>query len=121
MRTLLFSILLVIIFLTAGCRPEAPGEGSASAEGNKVTKPVIAALDKFKKDNGKYPAHLDELVPKYMPANPQRGPEGEIEYRYWPRDNGKEFSLGYSYRNFIWYDECIYDSERKYGVCGSKT
>lgn len=45
-------------------------------------KPLINALQDFKKDNGKYPEGLRNLIPKYIPSIPTTGMIGAPEYRY---------------------------------------
>ena len=46
---------------------------------HKHAKPVIAVVERFHADHGRYPESLDELVPAYLPSIPRAG------FTWWSR------------------------------------
>ena len=60
-------VLLLLLVCLACKQPEVRRDD----EGLKRTLATIrAALESFRKDNGRYPHTLDELVPQYLPSIP---------------------------------------------------
>jgi hypothetical protein len=43
-----------------------PGEGPRFEAGRKEAEPVVAAIHAYQVEHGRYPAKLDDLVPKYF-------------------------------------------------------
>jgi predicted lipoprotein with Yx(FWY)xxD motif len=113
---LLPAVLFALLFMVS-CG-SAPGESSAAQKGRSVAQTLVTALEKFRDDNGKYPGHLDELAPKYIPVNPQRTDTGELGYIYLPDADGSSYSLRYSYPWYFWTDDCTYDLKQKSWKCG---
>ena len=118
MRTYFLPAVLSAALLFVVSCGSAPGESSAAQKGRSVAQTLITALEKYHADNGKYPGHLDELAPKYIPANPQRTDTGELGYIYLPGPDGSSYSLRYSYPWYFWTDDCAYDLKQKTWKCG---
>lgn len=47
-------------------------------------EPVIAALDRYHKDQGHYPRSLDDLIPRYLPQIPRLPNPFSENPAYWP-------------------------------------
>jgi hypothetical protein len=101
----------------------APGEGWKAEKGFKHAVPVIAALEQFHKDQGKYPVELQELVPKYLSPDqlvlpsPLGGGVTRIRptatydphiFSYDQNDEG--YTLNFSYEG-PGINRCFYDSK----------
>jgi predicted lipoprotein with Yx(FWY)xxD motif len=117
-KCFLLAAVLFALFFIASCGPSAPGESSAAQKGRSMAQTLVTALETYHADNGKYPQHLDELAPKYIPVNPQRTDTGEIGYIYLPEQDGSSYSLRYSYPQYFWTDDCTYDLKQKTWACG---
>jgi predicted lipoprotein with Yx(FWY)xxD motif len=116
LAALIFTVSFALFFV-ASCGP-ATGESSAAQKGRSVAQTLVTALETYHAENGKYPQHLDELAPKYIPVNPQRTDTGEIGYIYLPEHDGSSYSLRYSYPRYFWTDDCIYDLKQNTWACG---
>ena len=51
---------------------------------------VVAAIERFKHDNGDYPDDLGELVPKYLTQVPGTGLMGYQDYYYWKQGDATD-------------------------------
>ena len=60
------------------------GEGRKANAGYEAATPVIAALDKFRKEQGHYPEDFNNLVPAYLPAEALLS-HGGLQPTYSPR------------------------------------
>jgi hypothetical protein len=81
---------LALVTVLGGCTLLGAGAGS-DARGIELKKRgaiVVLALERYRRDNGKLPAHLFELLPKYLPQLPDG-----LATDYQPEDN----TLGFSY------------------------
>lgn len=81
------------------------------------TKPLIAAIRKFEKEEGRAPAELKELVPKYIAAVPSTGIGAYPEYRYEKLEKDSdpwELRVDCSRGPLNW-DEFYYRPSEKYG------
>ncbi len=67
-RVALFPLVLLWLSVAAGPAAEIAGE-DASQGGFGRSAPVVAALEKYHHDQGRYPARERELVPRYLPDN----------------------------------------------------
>ena len=104
--------LIAIGLFVSSCRGHF---GSAEEESIKAqAKPIIEAIEKYKKDNGKYPENLSDLVPKYIPSikNPNLGVK-KWKYvrffgdkRYAPNLRGEGYELTVFERDDSY--ECIF-------------
>jgi hypothetical protein len=81
-------------------------------------KPIIAAIEKYKAEKGKYPANLDDLVPGYIATIPYTGAPGYPEFRYVLANQNTEFK---SYQlwvrtstGFLNWDYFFYWPEKNY-------
>src|SRR5256885_12335818 len=71
---------------------------------NKEDQPaadrIVAATDAYQKANGRYPASLGELVPRYLAALPTPRPVGSI--RYAPLESGRGGLIRYyTHRDYL--------------------
>jgi hypothetical protein len=120
-----FQIFLGCIILCLESCVSAPGEGWKAREGFKHAAPVIAALEQFHKDHGKYPVELQELVPTYLSHDQLVVPSplgaGVTRIRptatYDPHvfsydQNGEGYTLNFSYEG-PGINRCFYDSESR--------
>ncbi|HWQ90230.1 MAG TPA: hypothetical protein VN673_01070 [Clostridia bacterium] len=118
---LLFAVCLLACL--SGCT--APGKGRKAEAGYRAAAPVIAALEEFHSDRGRYPESLDELVPGYLsdkrallyrgraqpvnaPSQDNSIPEQEFGYH---REGGT-YTLSFSYTG-PGMNRCFYDSGTK--------
>ncbi len=81
-------------------------------------QPVIAALDSYEAKWGKYPAHLSQLLPGYLPVIPGNGLSVFPDFQYVP---ATEKTLYRSYelsiptpRGLMSFDRYVFWPERKY-------
>jgi hypothetical protein len=58
------------------------------------TQPLIAALEAFKEDRGRYPPSLEALVPNYLARVPGTGMMGDPDFRYTRVDPADELGGG---------------------------
>jgi hypothetical protein len=81
---------------------------------------IIEALDKYRSDQGHYPEHLDELVPKYLDSIPYTGLIAYPRFDYWKDRHDQEVAPGeYELRIFcpsggINFDRFIYWPSQNY-------
>ena len=76
---------------------------------NKEDQPaadrIVAAADAYQKANGRYPATLGELVPKYLAALPTPRRFGSIGYA--PLEGGRGCLIGYyTHRDYLEEYDC---------------
>jgi hypothetical protein len=57
------------------------------------TEPLIAAIEKYKSENGKYPDNLESLKGKYIQAIPKLNFMGTRAYQYENRNNSFQLSF----------------------------
>jgi hypothetical protein len=72
---------------------EPPGVGEKAERGYAASEPIIAALEKFREDNGQYPDLIAYLVPDYLPVLWTGG--DDLDYSYSLTDEGYSFSFHY--------------------------
>ncbi len=70
-------------------------------------KPLIAAIETYKKVNKKYPEKLSKLVPKFISKIPDTGMCGYSEFSY--GNSGNSFRLSVEMSQILIFDEFIYD------------
>lgn len=58
--------LALIVYGLAACESMWPPVPAEEQAGYKAAAPVIASLEKFRQQHGRYPAALRELVPRYI-------------------------------------------------------
>lgn len=56
--------LAILLLMLLSCR--SPGHGPKAERGYHRAEPVIAALEAFARDSGRYPRSLEALVPGYL-------------------------------------------------------
>lgn len=82
--------LMIAVLLLAGCATWKPGEDPSGVEARSNTRPVLAALVKYRAEHGEYPSSLHELAPHYLaevPFSPGLHYEreaGTVEFSYFP-------------------------------------
>ena len=90
-------LLGLAAFLT-GC--ETPGKGPVADAGYRNAALIIAAIDKFYQDHGRYPATLHELIPRYLRHVRQvtvfNSGLGDLNgFEYYPQGDAYELSFAY--------------------------
>lgn len=65
-----FRALALLAVSAAGASCHAPEQGAATASGYRACEPIISALADYHAAQGKYPARLEELVPRYLERVP---------------------------------------------------
>jgi hypothetical protein len=70
------------LVLLAGC--PAPGEGRRAENARRMLDPVVAALGAFHAVEKRYPATLDELVPRFLARVPEPH-DDDPRYGYSPQ------------------------------------
>ncbi len=89
----LVAMLLLAVLLAAAC--EKPGEGAKAEAWYAAARPIIASLNSYHQDVGRYPQELSALVPVYLTEVP-KGPDGQpFEYKWIAP--GTSYSLTFRY------------------------
>ena len=60
--------LVVCLSVVCCVSCNAPGKGPKAERGYARAKPVVTALDSFRRAKGQYPDSLNQLVPQFLPA-----------------------------------------------------
>jgi len=84
MRRARFEVLLLVVALS-GCTLLAGGRSGSDPRGLELKRrgaSVVLALEHYRRDTGRLPAHLFELLPKYLPQLPDG-----LAADYRPQDN----------------------------------
>jgi hypothetical protein len=92
--------------------------GPAEREVQKDFTPVIAALEKYQTEKGRYPDTLDALVPAYikeLPACPRIESRIELSTKdsYHPGGDGKGYWLGCFVGVMVYPQDAMYFSNTK--------
>jgi hypothetical protein len=117
MRALVSSAIGAAALWLAGCYfAGPPGKGAKAEAGYRAAVPVIAGLDAYHHDRGRYPSSLRQLVPHYI-ADPAtltlRGRDFKgFEYH----SRGHAYTLGFTYYTSA-VNDCSYDSNTKKWDC----
>ena len=96
--TVLGGILVLLLLLVLMCRSyDKPGEGPTAAAGYRWGTPVVAALESYHRDYGRYPDSMLLLRPRYI-ANEALTPppplSGSVAYQL---DHHGGYSLSFFY------------------------
>lgn len=129
-RCITAALLTAFALLLTGCLTK-PGKGRKANACYRAAAPVIAALEKYHADHGRYPLNLASLVPTYLPntdalrARPKISPASHLRADFYPHrpDNSsfdwfwyqsKEnaYSLMFQYTG-PGLNSCSYDSTTK--------
>jgi hypothetical protein len=80
-------VALLLVFVVVAATPPAggtpPGNAAAPAAVGDVIQraaPLIAALEAYRKANGRYPQYVDDLVPRHLEAIPDASAPGEARH-----------------------------------------
>jgi hypothetical protein len=97
-----------------GC--ETPGKGPVAEEGYRQAAPVIAAIDKFREQHGRYPGKLQELVPHYLSHVRQVATfdsrRGNLQgFECYPERD--QYELAFIYYSRSYENICMYHSNTK--------
>jgi hypothetical protein len=71
----------------------APDKADRDRQARGQASRLIAGLGDYRAEQGRYPAALEELVPRFVSEIPSSASGGGFEYA--PIDDGREFELGY--------------------------
>ncbi len=105
--------VMALALLLAGC--EKPGEGAKAEAGYTAARPIIASLNTYHQDVGRYPEQLESLVPVYLTEVP-KGPDGQpFEYK-WVAP-GADYSLTFRYAG-PGMNVCTYTPETEWKCYG---
>jgi len=100
--------------LTILATDEPPGVGERAEKGYTASKPVIAALERFRADHGAYPERVVELVPEYLPV--VWTARDQIDYSY--SISGASYSFSFHYLG-PGMNTCTYKPERGWKCSGA--
>ena len=83
----------------AGCLGPGVGCGVRAETGYRTATPIIAALERYRRDRGHYPERQEELIPRYLPGaeafrGSSHGKRVEIGYQ---RESDGAYSLSIAY------------------------
>jgi hypothetical protein len=108
----------IVTVLAAGCLVacETAGKGPIAEAGYRAAAPVIAAIDRFHEDHGRYPAKLQELVPHYLRHVRQvavfNSGLGDLQgFEYYPERD--RYQLSFAYYTLEYTISPGYDSRTK--------
>lgn len=79
-----------------------------SRQNMRTAEIILSELDAISADQGRYPQHLADLVPKYLPAIPP-SVYGDQTWMYSVFDDGKAYQLSYSAPGG--YPSCYFQSQ----------
>ena len=87
--TVVFGLFLVLLllFVLMCATGEKPGEGPEAAAGYRWGEPIVAALETYHRDHGRYPDSLSVLTPRYVAKEvltlppPVAGPGYQLDRR----------------------------------------
>lgn len=117
-------IVIVLSFVAVGLKiyidsTQAPvGTGPQAERGFAASEKIIVALDRYGTELGGYPQNLNDLVPSYLEANPQKDAASEVKLSYFPGRG--TYSLRFIYENTTGTVECNYTPVEKRWRCGMK-
>jgi hypothetical protein len=98
MRPARFSSAIALALLLGGCALFSPWQAGADPRGLTMKQrgaTVVLALERYRRDNGRLPGHLFELLPKYLPQLPDG-----LATDYRPADNRFAFTYQPPGRSF---------------------
>ena len=85
-------LLCVLLFVLTNQYIKKKNDLMRYENSRNIGEGIIAALQKYKKDNNVFPNDLEQLVPDYLQEI--RPPIwGDCEWIYFPEDNGQEFFI----------------------------
>ena len=67
-------------------------ESAKVRQSEQIGDRIVAAIERYHHREGHYPAKLEELVPRDIPAI-LPPIEGRKKWEYWPRSDGSDFDL----------------------------
>lgn len=87
---------LLMQLLLTGC--PAPGQGAKAEQWYRRAEPIIGAIERFKKEQGSYPASLAALPADWLPQKSAHDERPSITYgfHYVLRDGAFELTFGYA-------------------------
>ena len=94
----------------SGC--PAPGEGAAAEQGYRRSEPIVAALDRYRRDHGTYPNALTELN---VPPDQLRPPVDAHPWEY--HRVGNSYVLTFQYAG-PGMNRCKYSPETGWNCSG---
>jgi hypothetical protein len=95
-RQLAFLILSAHLLLVCGCGPDPSVAGQATKSRGDG---IVAALERYKSDTGRYPLTLYLLSPNYL--GKIESPAGG-QWRYVPTDENRDYTLSFSGASRNW-------------------
>lgn len=112
-------IIFVVAALGGGCLGPPPGKGRKAETGFRAAAPIIAALNSYQAQRERYPAKLQQLVPRYIPSEADLWLTSErypvfndlVRGFEYTRD-GDAFTLRFQYSG-PGMNDCVYDSRSK--------
>src|SRR5438309_1282229 len=113
----LFTLTLVLLVCCiAGCETTRPEQSPQAEAGYRSAAPIIAAIDRFYKDHGRYPAKLAELLPKYLghvhQIQSSHSWEDQTEaFQYYPKRD--RYALTFAYFTSSVSVMCSYSSQTR--------
>jgi hypothetical protein len=90
------SLMLLSGFALSVClvRPTLHARMRLAAKVPARAAPVVEALERFRRDRGRYPVMLSTLVPDYLPRLPRTGLLGSPGFRYTRADPEDDYGYG---------------------------
>lgn len=107
--------LALIACIFAGCESMWPPIPAEEQAGYNAAVHVIAALEKFRREHGRYPAALHVLVPRYIRHVRQTLVLGSWDHTqpFQYRSEGDGYTLNFSFFKGVTIESRTYDSQDK--------
>lgn len=105
--------LFWLFFVLSGCATMGQASRQADA-GFESMAPIVLCLERFHKDNQRYPNSLTELIPDYIPRVPKKVDGLPVIYK--PQDKNENFTLSFQFRDPK-LNYCTYSSMKKSWDC----
>lgn len=109
---------IILALSTSACWGSPPGKGEAAERGYARAAPIIAALDSYHDQRGKYPTSLEELAPQFIPSvTAVQRPAAQSGYPWEYSRDSLGYALTFRYTG-PGMNHCRYRPDTRAWACG---